>query len=135
MTTEWLIIIPVAATVALVGSTGVVLQRRFHKRKLERLAQLKGEHARLEIAVSELLSRVNEIDIESKYYQNSTSLVSSRLGDICADVGQLADSVAAAGTLLERSNDRQASQLILSSLAVALHVSDEINRLRSDLRR
>lgn len=134
MTPEWLIILPVAGTVALIGSTGFIVKKKFQERKLLRLAVLKSEHSRLEAAVSELLSRVNDIDLASKYYENTSPLVSTRLGDICTRVGQLAESVSAADALLEQANVNQARKLILSSLSLALQLSNEINSLRSEFR-
>lgn len=132
MSPEALILIPIAATLAVGGSAGFFLHRRLRRRRIERVEKLRAERARLEAAVSEMLGRVNEIDLACKYQDNQ--FVSLRLGDICVALGNLADNVSAVESQIEKSNVRLANKIILESLSQALRLSDEINDLRSKVR-
>ena len=132
MPTTWLIITFTA--VALFGAGAFfVLNRHWQQARAMRVAHLKAEHARLAAAVSELLNRVNDIDLASKYQQSPNSL-STRLGDTCTEVGQLADAVQSIEKLLESSDLKETTKLFQQTLALALRLSKEINNLRAEMR-
>lgn len=133
MASEWFSVIPVAVGSVLLGAIGVSARLHLQKRKRRQLDKLKEDHARLEAAVSELLNRLNEIDLASQYDRKTYAVMSPRVGEICAAAGQLAEAVSTANSLLAESKNKEARQLILSSLSLGLELSDEINRLRSQL--
>lgn len=108
------------------------MHRHLSKQKKHRLDELRQEHERLKSAVSELLNRVNEIDLASKYQRNQDE-ISRRIGEISAEAGKLADAVEELEKLLNQADVQQANKVLLKSLTNALQLSNDINRIRSEL--
>lgn len=132
MPIDWLVAGPAAATAVATGVAALLLHRHLKQRKAHRLADLKVELARLEAATSELLSRVNDLDLASKYQKTAPS-ISARLGDCCIEVGKLAEALKEIETLTQAGNVQEANRLLLKCLTQAVNLSKEINILRAYL--
>lgn len=132
MPIDWLVAGPATATAVATGVAALLLRRHLKQRKAHRLADLRIEHDRLEAAISELLSRVNDLDLASKYQKTAPS-ISSRLGDCCTEVGKLADALKEIETLTQAGNVQEANRLLLKCLTQAVNLSKEINILRAYL--
>ena len=133
MPIDWLVAGPATATAIATGVAALALRRHLKQRKTQRIAALKIEHARLEAATSELLSRVNDIDLASKYQKISPS-ISARLSECCSEVGKLAEALKDIETKTQAGDVQQANRLLLIWLPRAVTLSKEINLLRAELK-
>ncbi len=107
------------------------------KMKTERnaLGKMELSTKRLQTAISELMSRADELDQESKFLADGLRPdLSKRLAKACEDLVLLGDAVGLIEARISRQEFESAKDDLLISLGAANKISDEINEIRQEIR-
>lgn len=112
----------------------MALQRRFQRKQTLLLITMSNHSERLQLIVSELLSRVDDLDAECKYRQLTLSSEHSRrLEAVCSELVLLGDVIRLLDKQIDARSDKRAQKQLKRSLDSAAKVSDELSSLRQDI--
>ncbi len=109
--------------------------RRNSKSDRNIVSKMEYSTKRLQQAISELLSRVNELDQESKFLKGGMRPeLSQRLAKACEDLVLLGDAVNLVETKISRQELDSAKEDLLISLGAANKINGEIKEIREEIR-